>query len=389
MARRILFVHFGDPWIRGSERVLLDLFSRAGAHGIEPLLWCNGEAMAAAARGLGVATEVSDFSVYFDYHSPRFSPRRYFATVSTGLRLARDHGAEVIHCNSAAPVQWSLPVAWRAHLPILLHLHAPYLRRSRIVTGMHLPDRIVGVSRATLADCRKDGVEESRLQVIYNGIAPERLQAVPRQDVRQLLELSTESVVVAIIGSLVMRKGHDILFAAFDRLADRFPFLHLAVVGGGPDEAALRALATSPRIHFLGESSGVGGLLQGGIDFLVLPSRKEAAPLVIAEAALFGVPSIGARIDGVPEMIQDGETGLLVPGESPEALAEAMTRLIEDEPRRRRMGKAAEALFARQFHADQMAASFAECYDVLVAAGPGGLPSVPGRLLRARSAWWR
>ncbi len=386
---RVLYVHFGEQWIRGSEQVLLDLVSRAAANGIEPVVWTNVAALADAVRALGVPAESDSFTIYFSYGSSRFSPRAFAGTVSRGTAIVRRYRPHVIHCNSAGPLQWCLPVGWRTGLPVLVHLHTEYLRRSRLVMGVPLADRVVGVSGPTLVPCRRDGIEEARLQVIHNGIDPHRLTGQDQVDTRRLVGAGPGGFVAAIVASLIHRKGHDVLFAAFDRLAARFPELHLAVIGSGPEEAAIRAMARSPRIHFLGERTDVGALLAGGIDVLVLPSRQEAAGLVIAEAGFFGVPSIGSDVGGIPEMMRDGETGLLVPPDSPEALADALARLIEDSVLRARLGAEAEALFHRQFHVDRMAATFAAAYRELADRGPGGWRAAPARLWRARAAWSR
>jgi glycosyltransferase involved in cell wall biosynthesis len=387
MMVKVLYVHWGDEWIRGSERVLLEILSRAKAYDITPIVWTNVKLVSAACRDLSVPTFQDDFSIYFDYGSPRFSPRRYWRMVRRAIDLARCTGAELIHCNSAAPTQWCLPVSWFLKLPLLVHLHAPYLRRSRAVTGIALADHIVGVSNAILSGCRSDGVVSKRLQVILNGISPGRLLEQTPQDIRALLGLAPNSVIVAIIGSLIHRKGHDILFDAFDRIAERFPDLHLAVIGSGPAEAALRERAASRRINFLGECNEIGALLKGGIDFLVISSRSEAASLVAAEAALFGIPCIGSNVGGIPEMIRDGVTGVLVPPEDPAALAGAMEKMIEEDVWRRRLGEAAKDLFYREFHSDRMVAELALAYQSMLTDGSNGFRSIPARLWEARGAW--
>jgi len=382
---KVLYVHFGDQWIRGSEQVLLDLLSRRSEAGIEPVVWTNVAPLAERVAELGIPVERDDFEVYFDYDSPRFSPRAFAGRIGRGVALVRRVGAEVIHCNSAAPLQWCLPVSWRTGKPVLVHLHAPYLRRSRLVTGLALADRVIAVTEATLAECRRDGIDPARLGVICNGVDPHRLRSVAPIDLRARLGLAAEDTVIAIIGSLVRHKGHDVLFAAFERLAPRYPHLHLAVIGGGPDAAALHAAAArESRIHFLGETANVGGYLQGGIAALVVPSRREAAGLVIGEAALFAIPSIGSRVGGIPEMISDGETGLLVPVEDPATLAEAIARLIEDEALRQRLGAAARQRFDQMFDVGRMTAAFAADYDALVRGGAGGLAALPARAFAAR-----
>src|SRR6185295_3921141 len=107
----ILFVHYGEEWIRGSERCLLDLLEHLDRGRFDPFLWCNGNVLASAARRLGVPVQVDAFPILFDDLPPRFPFLHYARTVRKAFRIVREHGIRIVHSNSGAPVQWMLPVA--------------------------------------------------------------------------------------------------------------------------------------------------------------------------------------------------------------------------------------------------------------------------------------
>jgi glycosyltransferase involved in cell wall biosynthesis len=137
------------------------------------------------------------------------------------------------------------------------------------------------------------------------------------------------------VGSLIPRKGYDVLLAAIAIARDAGYPLDVVVVGGGPEEANLRDLArrlkVEDRVRFVGEipHSAVSAVYRAA-KFFVLASRAEGQPLVVLEAMSCGVAVIATRVNGTPEIIQDGETGLLVEADDAESLAAAMVRLEKD-----------------------------------------------------------
>lgn len=346
---KVLFVHFGDDWIAGSEVALLEMLRAFPGVGVIPTVWCNTPSMLKAVQALGVPAHLDDLTYFLDHASPKWSPRAYLRMVRKGVRLIAETGADLVHCNGAAPAQWIRPACWRAGVPMLVNLHSPYLRRSRYVLGMHLADRVVAVASAIAAPLIADGMNPGRISVVYNGFDGEALLSGAATGLRDQLGIPADAVVGAIVGSLIHRKGHDVLFAAMrglDRLSRPF---HLLVVGDGPEEVSIRAMADGLPVHFLGRRSDVGPLLRDNVDFLVSPSRQEAFGRVIIEAAFAGLPAIGSRVDGVPEAISDGVTGLLTPPEDPEALAAAIERFVEDRALRMTMGRAAQARAGAEF----------------------------------------
>lgn len=358
----ILFVHFGDDWIAGSEVALLELMRALAGKNVRPHLWCNAPAMEQAAQKIGVAVDRDAFVHAFDYSSPRFSPSAYRRLWTRGKEMITKSGADIVHCNGAAPAQWMLP-ACHNKVPLLINSHSHYHRRSRYVLGMHLADRVVTVSSTIAEPLLADGMKADRIAVVYNGFDPDTLLRGDAKRLRAELGISAEAVVGAVAGSLIRRKGHDILFRTMKTGAVQpFPLL---VVGDGPERAAYETEAAGLPVYFLGYRNDLGAILRDAADFLVTPARQEAFGRVIIEAGFAGIPAIGTRVGGIPEAIQEGVTGLVVPPEMPEALGAAITRLLDDEPLRRRMGLAGKAR-AAEFSIERTAAAMLEQYRIAI-----------------------
>ncbi|MBW4092448.1 MAG: glycosyltransferase family 4 protein [Proteobacteria bacterium] len=366
----VLFTHYGEQWIRGSEQLLLDLMGAFDPADVRPIVWTNGTEMAAAARAAGFPTYHTDFAYYLDAGSPRLNPLRYAGFIREGLGLVRRHGVRAIHANSAAPVQWMLPVARLSGRRLLVHLHSSYLRRSRVVLGLRHVDLAVGVSNSVLAGLRADGMAERKLRVIYNGIDIARLQRGGDDGaaLRARLHLAADGVLVAAIGSLIARKGHDVLLRALALLPAGAA--RLCIAGDGPERAALERLAAelgvAAQVDFLGYCADPGPVYRAA-DIVALASRGEALPLVLLEAGCLARPVVATDVGGVGEAVADGITGLLAPSDDPPALAAALARLVADPEARRRMGAAGQARVAGGFSLAQMTAGFLDVYRGLAA----------------------
>jgi glycosyltransferase involved in cell wall biosynthesis len=163
-------------------------------------------------------------------------------------------------------------------------------------------------------------------------------------------------------------KGHCDLIDAFRRIAATFPQAHLVLVGEGQPmagqlQAQVEALGLAHRVHFTGRRDDIGNVLTA-FDVFALPTLREALGTVFIEAAAMGVPVIGTDVGGVPETMQAGVTGLLVPPGDPAALAGALESLLADPALRRRMGDAGRELIRGQglFSAERTAGLVEQAY---------------------------
>ena len=181
--------------------------------------------------------------------------------------------------------------------------------------------------------------------VIYNGINIDTFSTMtqPRQEIRNSLNLTQEAVVCITVGRLVPVKGQINLINAFPKVMAQHPNTHLLIVGEGELHKELlqqvNHLNLTKNIHFLGWRSDIPNLL-GASDIFVLPSLNEGLGLVLLEAMAQHLPTIATHVGGVPEVVEDGKTGLLVPAQSPHALTQAINQLIASPTQRQEMGEA-------------------------------------------------
>jgi glycosyltransferase involved in cell wall biosynthesis len=365
----VLFTHFGDEWIRGSEIVLLDLLGALDKEKIRPVVWCNGTEMANACRHAGYPTYRDEFRYMFDYGSPKPSASHYLGLLRKCQALCREHGIRVLHANSLAPVQWLAPSGMTQRLPVLAHLHIDYLRRSRYALLLHAVTLAVGVSRQAIEGPLLDGIAPERTRVIYNGIDFARVGR-SNNDLRSQLGIPASAFVISSIGSLIRRKGHDVLIHAFRDLPTGESLPHLVVAGGGPELDSLRELASAlqigDRVHFLGNVTDVAQVYQAS-NLFALASRGDACALVLAEAGHFGIPAVSTRVGGIPEVVMHEQTGLLVPPDDAPAFSAALARLMNDRTELARLGAAAAKRMDTDFTADRMARQFEQAYAELAA----------------------
>jgi glycosyltransferase involved in cell wall biosynthesis len=193
--------------------------------------------------------------------------------------------------------------------------------------------------------------DPAKVDVIYNAVDMDQLEtSMSREEMRASLGLAPDAKVAGVIARLTEQKGHRFLFEALQRpaLAD----VHVIVVGDGDlrdalvQAAAARGLAG--RVHFLGARRDLGNLISA-MDVFVLPSLWEGLPLSLVLAMGAGVPVVSTAVAGIPEVVQDGQTGLLVPPANAPALGDALERLFGNADLRVRIGRCAKAAVLPRF----------------------------------------
>lgn len=362
---RIRVAYFCDaPYVGGAEKYLYLLASHLERDEFDPVLIINRspglERLAAWAAG--AAIPVNEVSLRLPFLMRR---------AGEFMRLLRRTRPALLHCNLPGPwdSQYSLvaPLARLAgvrrvvsteHLPMV-----PSFAKGRMLKwlGTLAIDRVITVSRNNVGYLtRLHAVPARKIRVVYNGIPDPGDQ--PASGIRAELGFGPDAFVALIVGSLEERKGHPTAFEAWVRLADR---AHLVVVGTGPLEnqyrRRVRALGLDGRIHFMGHREDVASILRAA-ELLVAPSTIEATPYVIIEAMAAGLPVVASNIYGIPELVGDGSTGLLVPPTNPEALAAAVRSLMEQPGLGRSMGERGRRSFEESFTIERSVADTVSIY---------------------------
>lgn len=362
----ILFTHYGDNWIRGSERCLLDLISHLDKDKFTPVLWCNQEIMEVEAKKLGIEVYRSDFPLLLGWSAPRFNIRAFFGLIKQAVTIIKKHRIELIHANSAAPCQWLNFAARKCHIPLICHLHSIYQLRDRLTLGLYQVPMVVGVSRYVLSDLRQDNMPDSRMQVIANGIDTQTLLAQEKIDLRPRLAIPSNDFVIATVGSLIHRKGVDLIITALAQLREQNLHIHLLVIGDGPEannlQQQIQKLGLQQYVTLLGEQDNVLGILRGSADLFVSAAREEAFGLVLAEASLAQLAIVAPAIGGIPDVVVDQQTGLLLQPENITALANAIYKLYFSPDLCNTMGEAGYRHILKNFSIEKNCQRFQQLY---------------------------
>jgi glycosyltransferase involved in cell wall biosynthesis len=371
---RVLFV-LTSPVRGGVEEVALGLLQRLDRAEFEPavaapasLLEAFGPALASA-RVPVLAVQVED--------PRRVGELRRLAAFMRRLR------PDVVNPHLFRSTLVAAPLARALGIPVVETYHGREGWRQGRSRGAFLPDRLVGrlLDRAIAVSeaareflIRVKRYPADRVVVVPNGrdlaaFRPGRA----RPAVRKELGLDTGAPVVGVVGRLEAQKGHVHLLAAWLAVRREFPDARLLVVGEGSERAALearaRASGLADSVLFLGFRTDVPRLLDA-VDVLALPSLYEGMPLTAIEASAMARPVVATAVDGTPEVVRDGVTGLLVPPADPPALAQAIGRLLRDPDRAAEMGRRGRAWVLDRFDVDAHVRATAAVYRDVAARRP-------------------
>ncbi len=293
--------------------------------------------------------------------------------------VLKKNRADLVHCHGARANWYGRIGARRAGIQtILCTVHGsikdyPYSawRRRLYVTLERLTAQWVSQWIAVSDALRKDlidyyGFPAEKIEVVLNGIDLQDLRVQRnREEVRQDLGLEPETLVVLEAGRMTHEKGHRFLLEAVSHLRTSVPKLGCLLAGDGPLrprlEKQVKRLNIEPYVDFLGFRSDVADLLNAA-DIYVLPSLSEGMPMGLLEAMVLGCPVVASSVNGVPEIIQDGITGQLVPPGDIAALTQALKELSVDPKLRKRLGRAGKARVEQCFTAEKMAGRVRELY---------------------------
>jgi glycosyltransferase involved in cell wall biosynthesis len=227
-------------------------------------------------------------------------------------------------------------------------------------------DHFILVSHAMERDFRRK-IPSERISVIHNAIElpAERPVRGGFSSLREELGLPQEAVLVGTVARMHPVKGHIYLIQAIRELAPSFPQVHYVWIGGGELRAELekqvRLAGLQDVIHFLGVRKDVPALLPQ-LDLFVLPSISEGLSVAILEAMAAGVPVITTAVGGSPEIVADQVDGILVPAQSPAALAEAIREALSHPERMKKMGLLGQEKVYREFSTERLLAQTTALY---------------------------
>lgn len=282
---------------------------------------------------------------------------------------------QIIHTNSYVPGNYARLAAALLRVPVIIdHWHGftPFNRKRRFICRWL--GRVTDLSLAVSQGVRDYLIEQctldpARVRVVANGVDLERLRLHrPRTEVRRELGLASEARVVGLVARLDhWGKGHKEFFTALADLPDR-DRVEALIIGGGRREGEMRQLAEemglAGRVHFLGQRNDIPDLL-AALDIFALPSHSEGVSLALLEAMAAGLPVIATAVGGLPEVVTDGVNGLLIPPKNPEALVQALARLLAEPALAKNLGDNARRHVAENFSLDRLGREINEIYGEL------------------------
>ena len=350
-------VHLAQDWrVGGLERVAATLVLGLRARRVEVEAWglSGGGPVLESLAQAGVTTRVFRLEVYL-------SPLA-IASVARALRVA---AASIVHTHALPAGVLGRLAALVAGARRVHHWHT--MRRLRGWTA--LKERLLNACTDKIVCCADavrrglvDGgwASADRCSVVYNGVPAAEFDAPLQQraSVRERWGLTERGLAIGTIASLVPEKGHRVLLDGIPGVLARYPSAVFVWAGEGRQAAELRrevaARGLDGAVRFLGHVDDVPALLSA-LDLVVLPStEREGFPLALTEAAMAGRPAIASRLGGIPEIIEDRRTGLLVPPRDAPALAGAIVELLSDAELRNRLGEAARMRARERFTSEAM-----------------------------------
>jgi glycosyltransferase involved in cell wall biosynthesis/protein-tyrosine-phosphatase len=343
------------------------LVERSDVHVIAVLL--NEGRLAGELRQLGVHVVIVDEN--------RNSSLRILASL---VRFLRDHDVDIVHthrCKDTVLGTIAAKVAGVPHVARTVHgLREPlrtwqwakYCAYEALdkATLWFFADRIIAVSWRMAETLRRAGYKWSAITHIHNGLDLRRVKpARSRHEVRSELGIDPDAVLIGTVGRLSPVKGHADLLRAARVILQKERAARFLIVGGGPLRDELVALADELGVKrecvFAGARADVYDLISA-MDIFVLPSLDEGIPMALLEAMALGSPVVATRVGGVPEVIQHGETGLLVAPRDEHALAEACLELAFAPDRAQTLGARAKRVVEEEFSHEKNGQALVDMY---------------------------
>lgn len=359
---RILHTEWSDGWGGQERRVMADLTGMTR----------RGHQVVLATRPgtrIGEEAEKAGIPVI------RFAMRRN-ADLASVIQLARylkTHRIQVVNTHSGIDTWVGSLAAKLARVPVLVrtrHLDLP-LKRTWSNFVHYLPDALVACGKTMRSHLVEDcGFPAEDVVSIPTGVPFDRFVAQKdRATVRKEIGVDEDAFLVLMVGIIRGVKRHEVALRAIKQVLADAPASCLVLAGEGPMrrdmEELARSLAISDHVYFLGQRNDVADLMNAA-DVLLLTSRSEGVPQAVTQALGLGVPVVATAVGGVPELVVDGEGGLLVPPENIDQTAAALVRIARDGPAARAMGKKGQARVHRWFSLDAMLADTEALYQTLL-----------------------
>jgi len=290
-------------------------------------------------------------------------------------RVLKQLRPEILHAHDPSGVAMAataLSIASPSPRPVLVasrRIEFPIARNSFSTWKYSQVDLFLAISRAVRDRLIADRIPSSKIEIVHEGVDVERLVSLPHGNLHAALFLPTHSPIVATIGALVAQKDHHTLVEAAAIVVKQVSDVRFVILGEGdlrPHlEKQIKHLHLERHVFLAGFRADVLELLKDA-DVFALSSTHEGMCTSLLDAMAAEKAAVATAVGGVPEVVDDLQTGFLVPPREPAALAARIIQLLKDQALRRRMGRAGRERVQRLFTVERMVQETAAAYQTLV-----------------------
>ncbi|MBW4632576.1 MAG: glycosyltransferase family 4 protein [Iphinoe sp. HA4291-MV1] len=284
----------------------------------------NGHNVGVASAGGEYEALLAEYAVkHFKLNQTR-APLNIIKAAWRYWRIIQEFQPDIVHAHMMTGVV--LAKLWQAFstYTLISTVHNEF-QRSAVLMGC--ADRVIAVSHAVAESMAQRGIPQNKLRVISNGT----LGSARVRNLQEYMAMELQRPAIVTVAGMYKRKGISELINAFAQIAGDFLDVHLYLVGDGPDKTLFEQQAQSTpfanRIHFPGFQKEPQSYMLA-CDIFVLASHRDPSPLVIPEAREAGCAIIACNVDGIPEALDGGQAGILVPPADSQAIAEALRQLL-------------------------------------------------------------
>jgi len=359
----------GDPSLAGAPRHLLSIVESLSLKKFTIHVICPPGPLAG---------EIRKLSRHIDLDLVPMKSRLDFGAISQIRKSIKHIKPDVIHVHGTRAGSLGRLAAIGLNIPVIYteHLWTRQFRlKSKLLNFFHycanwFLDMFTTLNIAVSQAVKDFMVEKSisrpqKIKVIYNGIKPVKLKAKIFQSEKEFL--------IATVGTLTPQKGIQYLIRAMPKVKTEFPGIRLEIIGDGSFKRALvkevKKMKMKDYVKFTGFIADVEKYLTR-FDLYVQPSLSESFGLAIIQAMSVGLPVVATNTGGIPEVVTEGKSGLLVEAASPEALAEAILKLLRDPQKARQMGEMAEKEAKLKFNLKDMMKELENVYETTAQSTP-------------------
>ena len=271
-------------------------------------------------------------------------------------RLVRNNDYDIVHFHTARAHALS-PYLRRLKAKRIVTRRMDYPLRTGVITRLlysHSVEKVIAISQGVRSALVAGGIPKSHIRLIPSGVDTARFTPDPaaRARVRSQYDIDAQTPLVISVGALVERKGHDLLLATAQQLKKKGCHVRYLICGDGPLrsplEAQVRTLALSRDVQFTGFCSNIADFLSAADIFIHVP-HHEGLGVAVIEALAAGLPTIASKVGGIPEIIEEQKTGLLIPPQNVDLLITSLIRLLSVPTFARQLGKAGQKFVRARF----------------------------------------